>query len=264
MPKLSARSKPARRGSVDGAHSAAPPYAASTCSHRPWSAQTSAMASSSSTAPALVEPKLPTTANSPPVPASAIVARSAVPVIRPRSSVGTSSTSTSITRAAACTEACDSSVAAKDHRPGGSPRSSRARWRAATSADRFAAVPPVTKQPPAPSGKPARPASQSRVWFSAAIAPAPLSQYPPKMLDAARRPGRTCWLLASVRWRRRRGGGARPSDGRRASRRRGTTSARRDPRCPRGGRRRRGPRPAARPAGRPTSDPSDILRRSMA
>ena len=102
----------------------------------------------------------PTTANSPSVPASASAARSAAPVIRPRSSGGTSTTSTSITRAAACTEAWVSPVVAKRHRPpGGSPWRRRAWWRAVTSADRLAADPPLTKQPPAPSGNPARPAS---------------------------------------------------------------------------------------------------------
>ena len=53
-----------------------------------------------------------------------------------------------------------------------------------TSADRLAADPPLTKHPPAPSGKPASDASQARAWFSAAIAPAPPSHRPPKMLDA--------------------------------------------------------------------------------
>ena len=85
-------------------------------------------------------------------PASASVARSAAPVIRPRSSGGTSTTSTSITRAAAWTEAWVSPVVANRQRPpGGSPGGSRAWWRAVTSAERLAAEPPLTKQPPAPS-----------------------------------------------------------------------------------------------------------------
>ena len=69
-------------------------------------------------APAFVVPKLATTAN------SAVAARlrrasarSASPVIRPRSSGGTSTTSTSITPAAACTEAWVSPVVAKRQRP---------------------------------------------------------------------------------------------------------------------------------------------------
>ncbi len=53
-----------------------------------------------------------------------------------------------------------------------------------TSADRLAAEPPLTKQPPAPSGNPASPASHSSVSFSAAMAPAPASHMPPKMLEA--------------------------------------------------------------------------------
>ncbi len=39
-------------------------------------------------------------------------------------------------------------------------------------ADRLPADPPETKQPPAPSGSPAKPASTPRAWFSAATAPA--------------------------------------------------------------------------------------------
>ena len=66
----------------------------------------------------------------------------------------------------------------------GSPWRRRAWCRAVTSADRLAAEPPLTKQPPAPSGKPASPASHSSVSFSAAMAPAPASHIPPKMLEA--------------------------------------------------------------------------------
>ena len=129
-------------------------------------------------------PKLATTANSPSVPASPSVARRAAPVIRPRASGGTSTTSTSITLAAAWTEACVSPVVANRQRPpAGSPCRSRAWWRAVTSADRLAADPPLTKHPPAPSGNPASPASHARAWFSAAMAPAPPSHSPPKMLD---------------------------------------------------------------------------------
>ena len=61
------------------------------------------------------------------------------------------------------------------------PRPSRRRAvsRATTSADRFPAEPPVTKQPPAPAGSPARSASSRSTWFSAAIAPAASSQEMP-------------------------------------------------------------------------------------
>ena len=41
-----------------------------------------------------------------------------------------------------------------------------------TSADRLAAEPPDTKQPPAPSGRPARSARNRNTWFSACTAPA--------------------------------------------------------------------------------------------
>ena len=92
--------------------------------------------------------------------------------------------STSITSAAACTEAWASPDVANHQRPVGWSSCLRARWRAVTSADRLAAEPPVTKQPPAVGGKPASSASHSNAWFSAAIAPAPLSQNPAKMLDA--------------------------------------------------------------------------------
>ena len=45
-------------------------------------------------------------------------------------------------------------------------------------------MPPATKQPPAVSGQPSRPASHPMTWFSAWIAPAPPSQSPAKMFDA--------------------------------------------------------------------------------
>jgi hypothetical protein len=53
-----------------------------------------------------------------------------------------------------------------------SPRS-RARSRAACSAEMLPFVPPWTKQPPASGGMPARSASQRRASFSAWTAPAP-------------------------------------------------------------------------------------------
>ena len=97
------------------------------CNHSPSSAQTSAIASSSSMAPEFVVPRLATTANIPSVPESASVARSASPVMRPRSSGATSTTSTSITSAEAWTEAWVSAVVANRHRPPvGAPARSRA------------------------------------------------------------------------------------------------------------------------------------------
>ncbi len=46
-------------------------------------------------------------------------------------------------------------------------------------ADRFAADPPETKQPPADSGRPALAASTASTWFSAWMAPAASSQEMP-------------------------------------------------------------------------------------
>ena len=51
--------------------------------------------------------------------------------------------------------------------------------RATTSADRLAADPPDTKQPPADAGSPARSAMSRSTWFSASIAPAASSQEMP-------------------------------------------------------------------------------------
>ncbi len=51
--------------------------------------------------------------------------------------------------------------------------------RATARADRFAADPPETKQPPADSGRPARAASTASTWFSAWMAPAASSQEMP-------------------------------------------------------------------------------------
>ena len=82
-----------------------------------------------------------------------------------------------MTRSASATEACDSALTATRGRrtpaPARSPRCSRA----TTSAERFAAVPPATKQPPAPGGRPARSQSRRSVWFSASIGPADSNQW---------------------------------------------------------------------------------------
>ena len=51
--------------------------------------------------------------------------------------------------------------------------------RATTRADRFPAEPPDTKQPPAPSGIPARSAISRSTWFSAWMAPAASSHEMP-------------------------------------------------------------------------------------
>ena len=50
---------------------------------------------------------------------------------------------------------------------------------ATTSADRLAAEPPETKQPPAPAGSPARSAISRSTWFSAWMAPAASSHEVP-------------------------------------------------------------------------------------
>jgi len=107
------------------------------------------------------------------------VARSAAPVIRPRSSPGTSTTSASmITRTACLTEEWVSPVTQTAQRRGRVPRIRSAFSRAATSAERFPIVPPCTKVPPVPAGMPARSAIQRSAWFSAWTAPDPSSHEP--------------------------------------------------------------------------------------
>ena len=77
------------------------------------------------------------------------------------------------------TDEWTSSLQATSQRAGGSPRLARARSRAACSAQMLPFVPPWTKQPPAPAGRPARSASQRSASFSACTAPAPSSHEPP-------------------------------------------------------------------------------------
>ncbi len=92
---------------------------------------------------------------------------------------------TSITRAAVATDECTLSATAIFHPVGGRPPSlDAAPARAATSAERFPADPPLTNTPPATSGNPARSASQRSAWFSAQIAPAP-SIHPAAIVDEA-------------------------------------------------------------------------------
>src|SRR5438093_6832292 len=134
--------------------------------------------------PAFVDPALVTTAKSPSTSDRSIVSRSAGPVSRPRSSLGTTRTSASITRAAERTDECAESQAAIDHRIGRPDRARLAACRPATSADRFPAVPPETKTPPADDGRPTRSAIQRSVSFSAHTAPAPSSQLPAYVDDA--------------------------------------------------------------------------------
>jgi hypothetical protein len=144
------------------------------------SAQTSATPARSSTVPAFVAPALATTANTLAASSGSRPSRrsrSARPVSRPRSSPRTSTTPTSITRAAVATDECTLSATAIFHPVAGRPPSrAAAADRAATSADRFPAEPPLTNTPPAPGGNPARSAIQRSAWFSAQIAPAPSIQ----------------------------------------------------------------------------------------
>ena len=79
-------------------------------------------------------------------------------------------------------EECASSLTATRHRrpaEAAGPALRLATSRATTSADRFPAEPPETKQPPAPAGIPARSAISRSTWFSAWIAPAASSQEMP-------------------------------------------------------------------------------------
>ena len=130
--------------------------------------------------PVLVAPPVATTANTviPSAAAAAQAFRSAGPVRRPRSSPGTVTISTSVTIAARRMEECAEGAQATASRW---PRPCRRRQvsRAVVSAARLPAVPPETNTPPAPSGKPARSASQRRVAFSAKIAPAPSTHQSP-------------------------------------------------------------------------------------
>ena len=74
---------------------------------------------------------------------------------------------------------------ASAHPPVGRPPCScRARSLAVASADRFPLVPPATNTPAASAGQPSRSASQRSTWFSAKIAPAPVSHRPPNTFAA--------------------------------------------------------------------------------
>ena len=172
----SACSIPAKRSRALGAHSAARPYAPSTCSHSPRSRHTSATPARSSIRPTFVVPAVATTANTPSPPSASSAARSAAPVSRPPSA-GTSSAPASITRSIDAHRGVHLG-AAGDARRRSAP-ACRARARAACRAERFPFVPPWTKQPPAESGSPARPASQRSASFSACTAPDPSSHEPP-------------------------------------------------------------------------------------
>ena len=73
-------------------------------------------------------------------------------------------------------------TAIRQRRGCSSPASARrplAVSRATASAERLPALPPLTKAPPAPGGRPARSESRRSTWFSAWIAPAASSQEMP-------------------------------------------------------------------------------------
>ena len=157
---------------------------------------------------------------------------------RPSSARGrraaTSTTSTSITRAAACTEAWVSPVVAKRQRAGGvrdglpgvvARRDERREVGGRAAADEAAAG--AGRE----AGEPGEPLE--RLVLRRDRPGAALPQ-PAEDARRARRRGRTCWRPASARWRRRRGAAASPSAGRRASARRGTASGRGGRRSPSG------------------------------
>ncbi len=122
--------------------------------------------------PALVVPDVATTAATEDgSPSASIAARSAGPVIRWPAAC-TVSGSISRIRSVLTMEECVSVLTAARHRRPGRSAVRLATSRATTSADRFAAEPPDTKQPPADSGRPARSAIRRSTWFSAWIAPA--------------------------------------------------------------------------------------------
>ena len=129
---------------------------------------------------------------------AASAAATAGPVRRPAASTGISSRSTSMTSAALTIDEWVCALHATTQRRGGAAgsRCRRARWRAATSAERLPTEPPGTNTPPAPAGRPARPESQRRASFSAWTAPAPSIHDPPYRLEALTT--RSNRVLASV------------------------------------------------------------------
>ena len=126
------------------------------CSHSPSSAQTSAMRVELVDGAGVGGAELATMANTPSVPASASVPRSAVaghpaPLVgRDEHDVDVHHVGRGMDRGVGLAGGDEPPSPAGRRRP-----RSRARWRAVTSADRLAADPPLTKHPPAPSGNPA-------------------------------------------------------------------------------------------------------------
>ena len=87
-----------------------------------------------------------------------------------------------MTAAAEAMDECASALQTTTQRAGSATPAARLRRRAtsraATSAERLPIVPPWTKTPPAPSGRPNSSASQRSTSFSANTAPDPSSQEP--------------------------------------------------------------------------------------
>ena len=152
----SACSTPAKRSRTDGAASAAPPYAPSTCIHRPCSLADRGDAGQVVDGADVGRPgrgrhreepvRRPRPRSPPPAPR-----RSSGRGRRARSGAGRRPSPTPRSPR----DECVSSVHATRSRPPPSPRAARWACRAATSADRLPIVPPETKQPAVVAGRPA-------------------------------------------------------------------------------------------------------------
>ena len=99
---------------------------------------------------------------------------------RPRSSAAANSMSASIALAAWATDewAPVQPMISPRVRSNAPPAPARHFQRAASSAERLPAVPPLTNTPPAEAGRPARSAIQRNASFSANTAPAPSTHEP--------------------------------------------------------------------------------------
>ena len=115
---------------------------------------------------------------------SSIVERSARWSSASRSSAGTSTTSASIARRLSHRRMCARRSRRTVHGSDRTLRTVATAQRAAMSAPRLPAVPPLTNTPPAVAGNPARSAIHRSAWFSAKMAPPPSSHDPAYTLDA--------------------------------------------------------------------------------
>ena len=131
--------------------------------------------------PKFVVPEVATTAKKVSGPASSSTRRRCSPLRRQCSSIGTVTSSASMTSQADWIDECAPYVVAtlqgRASVPAASARA-RAVCRAETRAERLPIVPPGTKAPPACGGSPARSAIQRSASFSAWTAPAPSSHDP--------------------------------------------------------------------------------------